>query len=374
MHLKKILSLFPFILILSFISVDKTFSKENVVIEKILFRDANTESDKFVKILAIDGGGIRGIIPAIILKEIESRLKNKKNLSECFDVMAGSSTGAIIVLLLNVPDEKNKPKFQMSDIVDLYLKFGSEIFYQSLWQRIVTMNGWLGAKYSEDNLVKSLQKYFNDTQLKDSLTEVLIPTYDISRDQTIFFKSSYAKEDNARNFYFKDIAYAATAAPTYFKPATIKDLGGKNQYVLIDGGIAVNNPSLSASIHALKTFSKQKNFLIVSIGCGTNNDSTLGIFSPGSKKIKNSGKIMWAENIVSIILDAGNDVVDYLIQNAFVPDKIKMYFRFQEVIDPKHDTIDNVSKDNIAALEQYARDLIKKHDAEINHIAQILDD
>lgn len=268
--------------------------KEDVVIEKVLTKETDIENKKFVKILAIDGGGIRGIIPAIILKEIESRLKNKKALSQCFDVMAGASTGAIIALLLNVPNENHKPKFQMNDILNLYRSLGTEVFYQSLWRRITTVNGWIGAKYSEDNLVKNMQKYFNDTQLKDSLTEIIIPTYDIYRDQTIFFKSSYAKEDNSRNFYFKDVARATTAAPTYFNPANIRDISETNQYVLIDGGIAVNNPSLSAAIHALKIFSESKNFLIVSIGCGANNEATREMFFKGKRNIKNSGKIMWA--------------------------------------------------------------------------------
>ena len=193
------------IVISCFFAAGKSLSKESLVIEKRLTKDANIKDQKFVKILAIDGGGIRGIIPALILKEIESRLKNKKNLSECFDVMAGTSTGAIITLLLNVPDENHRPKFKMDEVVHLYRELGSEIFYQPLWRRIVTINGWIGAKYSEDNLVKNLQKYFDNAQLKDSLTEVLIPTYDIIHDQTIFFKTSYAKEKNSRNFFFKDI-------------------------------------------------------------------------------------------------------------------------------------------------------------------------
>lgn len=72
-------------------------------------------------------------------------------------------------------------------------------------------------------------------------------------------------------------------------------------------------------------------------------------------------------------MDAGSDTVDYLLQNSFVPDKIKRYFLFQAIIDAKHDSTDNVSKENIVALEQYAKDLIKKHDAEISRVVAILD-
>ncbi len=349
------------------------FSQEPIVVKKILNKAVNLERKGFVTILSVDGGGIRGIIPAIILKEIESRLKNKEHLSQCFDVMSGTSTGGIIVLLLNTPDENKNPKFRANDIIKLYKNLGSEIFHRSLWHRLITLNGWLGEKYSDKNFIENMEKYFKNVQLKDSITEILIPAYDISKDQTIFFKSSYAKEDNARDFYFKDIAHATTAAPSYFKPVSIKDLAEKNTYTLVDGGVAVNNPSLSAAIHALKLFSERENFLIISIGTGTNFGAEEGTLSFGGKNIESGGKIAWADDIISVFMHAGNDVVDYLLQNAFVPNKIKKYYRFQVLLDAKRASMDDVSANNIKALETYAQELIKKHDSEITDIAHILD-
>ncbi len=369
-------SRFLFYLILFFFCffiVDKTLSAEPIVIEKMLTDESGLEGKKFVKILSIDGGGIRGIIPALILQEIESKLKKKTHLSQCFDVMSGTSTGGIIVLLLNTPDDKGIPKYTAEDVVEFYRNLGQKVFYRSIFRNLITLNGWIGEKYSAENYADNMEKYFNNTQLKNAITEVIIPSYDISKDQTIFFKSSYAKEDSARNFYFKDIARATSSAPTYFKPAAIKDLAGKMDYTLIDGGVAVNNPSLSASIHALKVFSRYKHFLIISIGTGTNYGAAEGTLSFGEKSVMKGGKLAWAEEIVSVMFHAGNDVVNYLLQNAFVPNKIKKYYRFQVLIDPKYAALDNTSVGNIQALEGYAKELIKKHDTELNRIAEILD-
>ena len=76
-------------------------------------------------ILSISGGGIRGIIPAIILSHIEKHVG--KPISKCFDLIAGTSTGGIIATLLSVP-ENNKPKYSASQVVELYKQFGTQVF------------------------------------------------------------------------------------------------------------------------------------------------------------------------------------------------------------------------------------------------------
>lgn len=96
---------------------------------------------KLIKVLSIDGGGIRGIIPALVLQNLESRLKNKKHLAECFDVMAGTSTGGILILLLNIADENGTARYRTNAIVNLYRDFGSKIFYKSKWKSITSVNG-----------------------------------------------------------------------------------------------------------------------------------------------------------------------------------------------------------------------------------------
>jgi patatin-like phospholipase/acyl hydrolase len=102
---------------------------------------SSTRKRKLIRILSLDGGGIRGIIPALILQELEKKLGGKKHLTQCFDMMSGTSTGGIIVLLLNTPDAQHKPKYWASDVVSLYRTMGSHVFHQSWWQYISSMDG-----------------------------------------------------------------------------------------------------------------------------------------------------------------------------------------------------------------------------------------
>ena len=88
---------------------------------------------KKVRILSIDGGGIRGILPGIVLVHLEEKLQEKTGnedmrLADVFDLMAGTSTGGILTLTYLMPDENNRPKFTAQKAVDLYLEKGGKIF------------------------------------------------------------------------------------------------------------------------------------------------------------------------------------------------------------------------------------------------------
>jgi patatin-like phospholipase/acyl hydrolase len=329
---------------------------------------------KLIKILSIDGGGIRGLIPALILQDIEKKLKRKKHLSECFDLMSGTSTGGIIVLLLNTPDANKAPKYQASDVVSLYQNLGSTVFNQSWWHYLSTFNGWLSEKYASGHLEMNLQKFYENCRLREALTNIIIPAYDISKDDNVFFKSDKAKQYLARDFYFKDIARATSAAPTYFKPAQIQDISCKETYTLVDGGLALNNPTLSACVHALKLFGRDNDFLIVSIGTGTNNPVAPGKLSFEGKDINCGGKLEWAPDIVSVMMKAANEVVDYQMEEIFKGDNgNKTYHRLQVSLDPKHTAFDNASPENMKALGDYAEELIHKKQADLKEIASLLD-
>jgi patatin-like phospholipase/acyl hydrolase len=122
-------------------------------------------------ILSVDGGGIRGTIPAIILAEIEHR--TKKPISKIFDLMAGTSTGGIVVAGLCKKDNIGKNQYSAEDLVELYQEYGPYIFKSSFFRRSIF--SWLnGAQYSYQNIENVLHKYFGDDTLKRTLSKVLI--------------------------------------------------------------------------------------------------------------------------------------------------------------------------------------------------------
>jgi patatin-like phospholipase/acyl hydrolase len=176
--------------------------------------------------LYIDEGGIREIIPAIILAEIEG--KTKKPISQIFDLIAGTSTGEIIAAGLCKEDNQGNPQHSANDFVKLYEEYGPYIFKSSFFRRSIL--SWFNCtKYPQKNIEFVLDKYFGDDTLKDTLSELLITSYDIYNHSPFFLKNW--KED--RKFIkLKDALRATTAAPTYFisKKLEIKQM----EKVLID--------------------------------------------------------------------------------------------------------------------------------------------
>src|SRR5579859_2237542 len=128
---------------------------------------ANTE-EKSIKVQEIDGGGIRGIIPAVILRELQKRIG--KDLWQTFDLIAGTSTGGIIALGIGTQGNKGAP-YSPGQLVDLYVQNGPAIFHKNLFTPARQL---ILPKYSPDSLEATLTKFFQDTELHTALTPLLI--------------------------------------------------------------------------------------------------------------------------------------------------------------------------------------------------------
>ncbi|XP_022866618.1 patatin-like protein 3 [Olea europaea var. sylvestris] len=139
-----------------------------------------------ITILSIDGGGIRGIIPATILEYLESQLQvldgKDARLADYFDVIAGTSTGGLVTAMLTAPDKNNRPLFAAKDIKPFYLEHSSRIFPQK--KGLLGFVGKLlksivGPKYDGEYLHKVISEKLGETRLDETLTNVVIPTFNI---------------------------------------------------------------------------------------------------------------------------------------------------------------------------------------------------
>jgi hypothetical protein len=110
---------------------------------------------RLVRILAIDGGGMRGIIPARLLAHLEER--TGRRAAELFDLVAGTSTGGLLALGLSKPDPHHpaRPHYRASEIVDFYRLSGRDIFRRSLLHFIRSLGSWLGPKYPPAGLERT---------------------------------------------------------------------------------------------------------------------------------------------------------------------------------------------------------------------------
>ncbi|MFP3015713.1 MAG: patatin-like phospholipase family protein [Wolbachia sp.] len=276
-------------------------------------------------ILSIDGGGIRGIIPAIVLAEIEYR--TKKPISQMFDLMVGTSTGGIIVAGLC-----NK-QYSALDLVDLYQKDGPHIFKSSFFRRSIL--SWFNcAQYPSKNIEYVLHKYFGDDILKNTLSNVLITSYDIQNNCPFFFKSW--KEGNIK---LKDALRAATAAPTYFTPKYLKI--NHKEMVLVDGGVFANNPAACAYASGKKLFPND-DILLLSIGTGRTDRS---IRYSNSRRF---GKIGWIKPLLNVMFASSLDAVNYQLDQV-IADK---YIRIQSQLKIASPDMDNITSKNIKSLQE----------------------
>src|SRR3954447_8625382 len=121
-------------------------------------------SDRFVRILTIDGGGIRGIIPALVLAELEER--TGRRTAELFDLIAGTSTGGILASALARPgDDGTTPRYKAKDLIGFYEAEGPEIFSPPLLKRLRWVDGWLAERYDDAGLEAALRRYLDGTRL-----------------------------------------------------------------------------------------------------------------------------------------------------------------------------------------------------------------
>ena len=301
-------------------------------------------------VLSIDGGGIRGIIPALVLAEIEKR--TGKSVSELFDLVAGTSTGGILALGLLKDNGLGKAEFSARALVKIYQDRGQEIFSRSLWKGASSAGGLTDEKYSADGLESLLDGYFANAQLGKALTDVMITSYDIENREPLFFKSW---KEKYKPVAMRFVARATSAAPTFFEPALVHI--GASDKALVDGGVFINNPSVSAYVEAQRKFPNDE-IKLISLGTG---ELTRPI---PYDEAKNWGKLGWMLPVLSCIFDGVSDAADYQMKQILGEN----YIRLQTKLEKASDDMDNTSKGNISLLIEEAETLIEANSLTINNI------
>ncbi|MFD1737566.1 CBASS cGAMP-activated phospholipase [Bacillus salitolerans] len=203
-----------------------------------------------MKVLCIDGGGIRGVFAISLLHALEEDYGHP--IHELFDLVAGTSTGSIIATSVIV-------QHNMKDVLDSYKKYGKKIFVHQ------AKIGLFKSVYSDRFLRKFLQRAFGNTQLSDIYKPLLIPAVDLSHGKPYVHRSNYGHPESEHfRVQLWDAVLSSCSAPIYFPPNNIH-----NQYLSIDGGLWANNPSLVCVTEAIHHFKvPMSDIKIVSLGTG----------------------------------------------------------------------------------------------------------
>lgn len=293
------------------------------------------------KILSIDGGGIKGVFAAQFLADIEEQYNI--HLCDYFDIITGTSTGAIIACGLSLG-------ISASEILNLYLEKGGYIFKGS--KTIGTLKSAFNSKYKNENLRHCLEEVFGDKCIGESKTRLLIPTVNIETGCVEIFKTAHSPQ-YIRDYKSKivDVLLSTTAAPTYFPAYRFINRG---RY--IDGGVGANNPSYIAVVEGLTSCGwEREDICLLSIGCtddykkfpSTRNVSASQVLD--IIKFFMRAEVQYSENISKLLLGTKN------------------YIRINPNIPTGECKLDDTSRKSMNILISYAKDESKKNMVDIKN-------
>ncbi|KAI5665909.1 hypothetical protein M9H77_15762 [Catharanthus roseus] len=347
---------------------------------------------RMVTVLSIDGGGIKGIIPSTILAFLESKLQEldgpNARIADYFDVIAGTSTGGLVTAMLTAPNKDNRPLYAAKDITNFYVEHTPKIFPASSRQNIFKKftSFVSGPKYDGKYLKSLVKEILGNLTMDQTLTNVVIPAFDIKRLQPVIFSTSDAKANVSKNALLSDVCLSTSAAPTFLPSHYFetKDAQGKiRTFDLVDGAIAANNPTLMAINYVSKQI-MMGNFEFVDMVPLVSNRMLVLSLGTGMAKYEEKysaaqastwGALGWvwqyhngATPIIDAFTDASSDMVDIHVSTLFQSlHSEKNYLRIQEeTLTADAASLDVATTDNLHKLIEIGNNLLKKPVSMVN--------
>ena len=290
-----------------FLSLD--FSYKNYV--TLLMSELKT-----FNILSIDGGGIKGIYPAKVLEQIESKFEGK--IVDHFDMICGASTGGLIALALSL-------NHSAKEIADFYIDRGELIFpNKPRWRKPFSLlkQGFITNKYKSKKIKEELVRFFGeDKKLKDCNSLLCIPAYNVSEGKPIVFKNPHNHLFRDGDLNIIDVALATSAAPTYFKNHKINEQNLPNT-LCTDGGVWCNNPALAGLIEAWDYFvGEDKEFDKVRIL------SLSTIPKPSGEEFGGGSLLKWKDKLINTALEGQSFFTNYFLSKLEENNEFEVEYR-----------------------------------------------
>lgn len=335
-----------------------------------LFKEREKEEKKEYRyVLSIDGGGMRGIIPAYIISRMEEDLKDvfhdSRPFYSHFDLISGTSTGSLIAIAMTTPVEKtsfekknnfvhayqkiSKGFFKKKDIdvfigdieeltsgkeiLNLYINNGYKIF-----QTPKGIRNLFGPIFSDRYDPLSFEGFLYSTLGDTKLSESVVPTIAISYETNTSSAFIFSSEDD-HDFYSREAARASSAAPTYFPSANLIDRKTGEAVTLIDGGVIANNPALISYAEARKLYPKADGIRMLSL-------STCAPKHTVDVQNSTAGAIAWANPLFKAYSEGQMALVDEIAPKM----KGLEYTRIWTETSTRKIRLDDYSKDAVDTL------------------------
>ena len=368
--------------------------------------DRLPESFSF-RILSVDGGGIRGVIPALLLERLEGLLADvlaaapsetaarwerigSPRIADCFHLIAGTSTGGLLAAGPTSTGPGGRPKLTAADAANVYTTHGPAIFHSSVVEKVEQGFGLTAPKYPLAQLRTALEDpaVLGGSLLKDARTDVLILSFDTSIPGLRYFtrwgQPGAGSTPTTPSETMVEVALATAAAPTYFDPEAL----GSSR--LIDGGVYAGNPALAAITLALRRTTEPvprtpRELFMVSLGTGAwsapldyGGGGIIGWLQPrtGGEALLEAmlgGSGDFANEAAHMLLNGDAPVQDTW-EPALPPAHVgggPQLWRYQPAL-PEPFAMDDVSK--LPQLRQIAAQLIDRYADELMRLAaQLID-
>nr|KAJ0228367.1 hypothetical protein LSAT_V11C100042210 [Lactuca sativa] len=340
-------------------------------------KKATSGQGDLITILSIDGGGVRGIIPSVILDFLETELQKldgeNARLADYFDVISGTSTGGLVTAMLTSPNDEKRPIFAAKDITNFYLEHCPKIFpqHKNPFAPVEkALKALSGPRYDGVYLHRLVREILGNTRLHESLTNVVIPTFDIKRLQPVIFSTYQLKKNPSLDVMLADICIGTSAAPTYLPCHTFRNQDSEGNLIgefdLIDGGVTANNPTLVAInevTQEIKGGIKTGGFLVLSLGTG----SPKFIEKYDGNTSSHWGVVGWLVGggsipLIDVFTQASSGIADYhtstFLQALHLEGK---YLRIQDdTLTGDVASMDLATTKNLEDLVQVGKELLQK--------------
>jgi patatin-like phospholipase/acyl hydrolase len=294
------------------------------------------------RILSIDGGGVRGLIPAIWLEQLEKQLGGP--LHEHFDLIVGTSTGSILAASIAA----GQPA---SQAVEFYQRHSATVFpAQRATNLIGRVREWYRRlqhpKHASEGLEKVLSQIFDPLTLADLKTHTMLTTFNLLNRRALMLKSWQPQHHHLK---LADACRASSAAPTFFAAYELEI--GHARLPLIDGGVVAGSPSAVGLTEAVRLnrlsgcHKSLDQYIVVSLGTGVTDDPI------SAEQGKTWGLRHWAAPLFDIVFDGSRQVADYHCRHLLGPGR---YFRLQTRLEGMAEQFDDASPDNMNAIAALA--------------------
>ena len=281
-----------------------------------------------MRILSIDGGGIRGLIPAVVLASSSSgRAAGLRALRPG----RGTSTGGIIAC---APSAGGRPAAEGHRAA--VSRRGPRIFRRSLGQRVTTADGLLDEKHDDAELEAALQTYLGDTTLGESRVDVMVTAYDLHERAPHFFKSWRPRSGGTSGWRTRPARRPRRRRTS----SRCCSRTGRS----VDGGVFATNPAMCAYAEAARLHAGEE-VRLVALGTGRLTERI------EHDEAKDWGLVEWVRPLIDVVFDGVADTVDYQLEHLLG----ERHHRFQVTLDGRSDTLDDASAENLERLSAYAR-------------------